>query len=94
MVLIKSERSEGILREMRVLRMLTVFGASALGIMFLAYLLENKSVIYVLIFAFACVGSSAYGFLLGSYPFGIIEAAWSLVAFKRYFKRTKLEARA
>ncbi len=74
--------------------MLTAFGASALGIMFITYLLEHKSAVFVLLFAFACIASSVYGFLLGSYPFGIIEAVWSLVAFQRYFKRIRLEAQS
>jgi len=74
--------------------MLTAFGASALGIMFVSYLLENKSAHFVFIFAVACIASSAYGFMLGSYPFGIIEAVWSLVAFQRYFKRIRLEGRS
>ncbi len=74
--------------------MVTVFGALALGIMFIAYLLENRSATFVLIFALACIASSVYGFMIGSYPFGAIEAVWSLVAFQRYFKRIKLEAHA
>ena len=39
----------------------------------------------MLAFAGACVASSANGFLIKSYPFGIIEAAWALVALQHFF---------
>jgi hypothetical protein len=28
--------------------------------------------------------SSAYGFLAGTWPFGVVEAIWALIALRRY----------
>jgi hypothetical protein len=38
----------------------------------------------VLAFAAGCALSSMYGFLAGTWPFGIVEGTWSLVAVKRF----------
>jgi hypothetical protein len=38
----------------------------------------------VLAFACGCALSSAYGFLAGTWPFGVVEAIWSLIALRRY----------
>ena len=40
---------------------------------------------FVLAFAVGCALSSTYGFLAGTWPFGIVEAIWSVVAVMRYF---------
>jgi hypothetical protein len=32
------------------------------------------------LFAFSCAPGLAYGFLPGAWPFGLVEAVWSLVA--------------
>jgi hypothetical protein len=63
---------------------LTVFGSVAVGAMFLFYWLEHRSPWFILLFAIACAASSAYGFLIESYPFGVIEALWALVALQRF----------
>lgn len=65
--------------------MLTVFGSVAVGAMFLFYWLERRSPWFVLLFAAACAASSSYGFLIKSYPFGIIDGLWTLVALRRYW---------
>ena len=39
---------------------------------------------FVLAFAVGCALSSTYGFLAGTWPFGIVEGIWSLVAVRRY----------
>jgi hypothetical protein len=52
--------------------------------MLIFYALEARSPVFVLLFAGACVGSSAYGFLQGAWPFGIVEAIWTVVAFRRW----------
>jgi hypothetical protein len=31
-----------------------------------------------------CLASAAYGFLSGAWPFGVVEAIWSLIAVGRY----------
>ena len=62
---------------------LTVFGASAVTIMLLSYALEKRSAWWVLIFALACAASSLYGWLAGTWPFGVVEGVWALVALRR-----------
>ena len=64
--------------------MLTVFGACAVTFMMVMYALESRGRGFVLAFALGCALSSAYGFLAGTWPFGIVEAIWSLVALRRY----------
>ncbi|MEP7307230.1 MAG: hypothetical protein ABJA98_17090 [Acidobacteriota bacterium] len=56
--------------------------------MFVAYALEDRSPAFVLLFAAACGASSAYGFLAGAWPFGIVEAVWMVVAFRRWTSRS------
>lgn len=64
--------------------MLTVFGALAVTFMMAMYALERRGRGFVLAFACGCALSSAYGFLAGTWPFGIVEAIWALVAIQRY----------
>jgi hypothetical protein len=55
--------------------------------MFVSYWLEARHRAFVLAFAAACLASSAYGFLAGAWPFGIVEIAWAAVAFQRFRAR-------
>jgi hypothetical protein len=64
--------------------MLTVFGACAVTFMMLMYALERRGRRFVLAFALGCALSSAYGFLAGTWPFGVVEAIWTLIALRRY----------
>ncbi|HEY2216349.1 MAG TPA: hypothetical protein VGH21_02570 [Solirubrobacteraceae bacterium] len=64
--------------------MLTAFGAAALTFMMLMYALERRHRRYVIGFACGCALSSTYGFLSGAWPFGIVEAIWTLVAVNRF----------
>jgi len=32
-----------------------------------------------------CALSSVYGFLAGTWPFGVVELLWMLIALRRYF---------
>ena len=64
--------------------MLTAFGACAVTFMMLMYALERRGRGFVLAFAVGCALSSSYGFLAGTWPFGVVEAIWSLVALRRY----------
>ena len=66
---------------------LTFFGACAVSLMLIFYALEARSPHFVLCFAAACAASSAYGFLQGAWPFGVVEAVWSLVALRRWWTR-------
>ena len=59
---------------------LTVFGAAAVTAMLALYALERRGREFVLASAVACIASSVYGFLAGTWPFGVIEAVWAGVA--------------
>lgn len=64
--------------------MLTAFGATAVTFMMVMYALERRHRCFVLAFACGCALSSAYGFLAGTWPFGVVEAIWALIALRRY----------
>jgi hypothetical protein len=64
---------------------LTWFGLFAVTAMLVTYALETKSAWFILAFAVSCVMGSAYGFLQGAWPFGIVEAIWSVVAVRRWW---------
>ena len=53
--------------------------------MLVFYALEKRSHWFILAFAGSCVLASAYGFLQGAWPFGLVEAIWSGVAVRRWF---------
>lgn len=63
---------------------LTLFGLLAITAMLAFYALEYRSPWYVLACAGACALASVYGFLQGAWPFGLVEAIWSVVAFRRW----------
>jgi hypothetical protein len=63
---------------------LTLFGASAVSFMMLMYALERRHAAFILAFACGCALSSVYGFLAGTWPFGVVEAIWAAVALNRY----------
>lgn len=63
---------------------LTLFGLFAVSGMLACYALEERSRTYVLLFAVFCALGSAYGFLQGAWPFGLVEAVWALVALRRW----------
>jgi len=63
---------------------LTLFGLLAVTAMLVFYALEKLSHWFVLAFAAACGLASLYGFLAGTWPFGVVEAIWSLVALNRW----------
>jgi hypothetical protein len=62
----------------------TVYGVLAVSFMMSMYALESRGPRYVLGFAFGCLLSSSYGFLSGAWPFGVVEAVWSVIAVQRY----------
>jgi len=64
--------------------MLTAFGATAVTFMMVMYALERRHARFVLAFACGCALSSAYGFLAGTWPFGVVEAIWAVIAVRRY----------
>ena len=64
---------------------LTIFGLFAVTAMLVTYALEKRSAWFILAFAVACWLGSAYGFLQGAWPFGIVEAIWGAVAVRRWW---------
>lgn len=68
---------------------LTAFGLFAVSAMMVCYALEPRSPGYTLGFAAACGLGSIYGFLQGAWPFGVVEAVWMLVAFRKWQQRKK-----
>ena len=62
----------------------TIYGVCAVTFMMIMYALERRSRGYILGFAVGCVLSSAYGFLSGAWPFGVVELIWAGVALRRY----------
>jgi hypothetical protein len=71
---------------------LTLFGLLAVTAMLVFYALEDRSPWFILAFAGACALASAYGFLQGAWPFGVVEAVWAAVAMHRWRSRTGLRA--
>jgi len=63
---------------------ITTFGVVALTFMMVMYALERRHPRYVVAFAVGCLLSSAYGFLAGAWPFGVVEVVWAAVAVRRY----------
>jgi len=53
---------------------LTIFGLFAVTAMLVTYSLEKRSPWFILAFAGSCLLGSAYGFLQGAWPFGLVEA--------------------
>ena len=64
---------------------LTLFGLFAVTSMLVTYGLEKRSRWFILAFAGSCLLGSAYGFLQGAWPFGLVEAIWSVVAARRWW---------
>jgi hypothetical protein len=63
---------------------LTAFGLVAVSAMLICYAFEDRSPWWILGFAVSCGLGSAYGFLQGAWPFGVVEAIWCLVAIHRW----------
>lgn len=63
---------------------LTLFGVVALTFMMSMYALERRHRGFVAAFALGCALSSVYGFASGAWPFGAVEAVWTLIALRRY----------
>ena len=65
---------------------LTGFGLFAVTAMLVTYALENRSHWFILAFAGGCVLGSIYGFLQGTWPFGLVEAVRAMVAVYRWHR--------
>jgi len=62
----------------------TLYGVAAVTFMMIMYALEPRGRGFILAFALGCALSSAYGFLSGAWPFGVVEAIWTAVAVRRF----------
>jgi hypothetical protein len=64
---------------------LTIYGIVVLTFMMAMYALERRGPSFIQAFALGCGLSSTYGFLAGTWPFGVVEAVWMLIAVHRYW---------
>ena len=62
----------------------TLYGVTALTFMMLMYALEKRGPGCIAAVAGGCLASSAYGFLAGAWPFGVVEAVWAVIALRRF----------
>jgi hypothetical protein len=62
----------------------TIYGVCAVTFMMVMYALESRDRLFIAGFAAGCALSSAYGFLAGAWPFGVVEAIWAAVAIRRF----------
>jgi len=63
-----------------------LFGILAISTMVISYALEGCGRVFIAIFAIGCAMAAVYAWLIGSYPFLIAEAIWSVIAFRRWLK--------
>jgi hypothetical protein len=52
--------------------------------MIVCYALEAHSPWFIFAFGLACLWASAYGWLAGTWPFGIGEGLWGVLALRRW----------
>ena len=64
----------------------TLFGLFAVTAMLVFYALEERGPHFIFGFAVACGLGSAYGFLQGAWPFGVVEEIWAGVALRRWHR--------
>lgn len=65
--------------------MLTAFGALAVTAMMAFYALESRSRWFTFAFAVGCFASSTYGWLAHTWPFGVVEAVWGVIALRKFW---------
>ena len=71
---------------------LSWFGLVAVSAMVICYTLEKRHALFILAFAACCLLASVYGFLQGAWPFGLLEAIWSIIAANRWWTATHARA--
>ncbi len=69
-----------------------LFGIIAIATMVVSYALENRGRIFIAIFAVGCAMAATYAWLIGSYPFLIAEALWSVIALWRWYGAGKIKS--
>jgi hypothetical protein len=65
---------------------ITIYGVVVLTFMMIMNAFERRDRRFVLAFALGCALSSSYGFVRGTWPFGVVEAIWCLIAIHRYYR--------
>lgn len=65
--------------------MLTAYGAAAVLLMMIFYALEPRGARFTFWFAVACAMSSLYGWLAGTWPFGVVEGVWAVLALRKWW---------
>jgi multisubunit Na+/H+ antiporter MnhB subunit len=68
---------------------LALFGLVTVTLMLVFYSLEKRSHWFLLAFSGSCVLASLYGFMQGAWPFGLVEAVWSGVALRRWWRERR-----
>ena len=66
---------------------LALFGVVAVSIMVLCYALENRSHWFTFGLSSCCVAAAVYGFMAGTWLFGVLEGAWAGIAFFKWRAR-------
>lgn len=69
--------------------MVDAFGVLAVSFMVAMYALESRGPAFTVAFALGCLLSSAYGFLSGAWPFGVVEIVWAVIAVRRWRARIR-----
>jgi hypothetical protein len=64
--------------------LVTIYGVIAVSFMMTMYALEHRHRRFILGFGAGCLLSSLYGFLSGAWPFGVVEAIWTIIAIRRF----------
>ncbi len=64
---------------------LTFFGVIVVTLMMIFYALEARSIWWTLAISISCLSTSIYGFMAGTWPFGVVEFIWSLLAFRKWY---------
>ena len=65
---------------------LDAFGLFAVILMLVFYALEKRHHLFILAFSLSCLLGSAYGFMQGAWPFGLVELVWTGVVGWRWWK--------
>lgn len=68
---------------------ITLFGFVAVASMLVAYALEDRAPVWVLVFAIGCLASGVYGVLAKAWPFAFIESIWTVIAIRRWLRRIR-----
>ncbi len=61
----------------------TAYGVASLTFTVLMYAFEARGRAFVAGFSLGCLLSSGFGFLSGTWPFGVVELVWSGIALRR-----------